>query len=36
MSHYAYAFQKNTEKTAQAMKVFNPDRTWKKVEKVSP
>jgi hypothetical protein len=27
---------KNTEKTAQAMKRFNPDRTWKKVEKVSP
>ena len=27
---------KDTEKTAQAMKRFNPDRTWKKVEKVSP
>jgi hypothetical protein len=26
---------KNTEKTTQAMKRFNPDRTWKKVEKVS-
>jgi hypothetical protein len=27
---------KNTEKTAQAMKRFNPDSTWKKVEKVMP
>jgi hypothetical protein len=27
---------KDTEKAAQAMKLFNPDRTWKKVEKVSP
>lgn len=27
---------KDTEKTALAMKRFNPDRTWKKVEKVSP
>lgn len=27
---------KSTEKTAQAMKVFNPDRTWKKVEGVIP
>jgi hypothetical protein len=23
---------RNTEKTAQAMKLFNPDGTWKKVE----
>ena len=23
---------RNTEKTAQAMKLFNPDSSWKKVE----
>lgn len=27
---------KDTEKIAQAMKLFNPDRTWKKVEGVTP
>lgn len=27
---------KNTEKTAQSMKLFDPDNTWKKVEKAAP
>jgi hypothetical protein len=36
VNHDGVVYQKdlgrNTEKTAQAMKVFNPDSTWKKVE----
>ena len=40
VNHDGVAYQKDlgkdTEKTAQAMKRFNPDRTWKKVDKVTP
>jgi hypothetical protein len=36
VNHDGVVYQKdlgrNTEKTAQAMKLFNPDSTWKKVE----
>jgi hypothetical protein len=36
VNHDGVVYQKdlgrNTEKTAQAMKLFNPDSTWKRVE----
>jgi hypothetical protein len=40
VNHDGVVYQKDlgkeTEKTAQAMKLFNPDRNWKKVEKAAP
>lgn len=39
VNHEGVVYQKNlgqdTEKTAQAMKLFDPDRTWKKAEKTA-
>jgi hypothetical protein len=39
VNHGGAVYQKdlgrNTEKAAQAIKLFNPDSTWKKVEEVA-